>query len=473
MRVNRSMAVLCALVLSVLCILQCGGGSSSGEMPGATVEQTPAKPWTWMSGSDDRNISGVYGTQGTGSTSNYPGARSEHVTWIDSSGNLWLFGGSQDANYYNDLWKYTPSSGEWTWVSGSSSANQTGVYGTKGVGSISNYPGARLASNAWIDSSGNLWLFGGYGYGESGGSGYMNDLWKYEPTNGKWTWVGGSKATNQCGVYGTQGTGSTDNYPGARRRPVSWIDSSGNLWLFGGLGYGESGSASYLNDLWEYEPSNGKWTWVTGSKTTNQCGVYGTQGAGSTSNCPGARYRLVVWIDSSGSLWLFGGFGYGESGSTSCLNDLWRYEPSNGKWTWVGGSKTGNQTGVYGTQGTAGTGNYPGGRYGGLVWRDSSANLWFFGGGGYGSSGSEGVLNDLWKYKPSTGEWTWVSGSSTVNQAGVYGTKGTGSLSNFPGGRRNGAAWFDSSGSLWLLGGYGYSKDAANSFLNDLWKYTL
>ena len=27
-------------------------------------------------------------------------------------------------------------------------------------------------------------------------------------------------------------------------------------------------------------------------------------------------------------------------------------------------------------------------------------------------------FNDLWKYAPSTGQWTWVSGDSTSNQPG-------------------------------------------------------
>ncbi len=51
-------------------------------------------------------------------------------------------------------------------------------------------------------------------------------------------------------------------------------------------------------------------------------------------------------------------------------------------------------------------------------------NLWLFGGGGYDSTGKEGVLNDVWKFTPSTtgdtGEWTWMvaaaqSGAMTAN----------------------------------------------------------
>ena len=59
----------------------------------------------------------------------------------------------------NDLWKY--SNGEWTWVSGSNTVGTTGVYGTKGISSPSNYPGARFAAVGGIDSNGSFWLFGG------------------------------------------------------------------------------------------------------------------------------------------------------------------------------------------------------------------------------------------------------------------------------------------------------------------------
>lgn len=61
-----------------------------------------------------------------------------------------------------------------------------------------------------------------------------------------WTWVSGSNALNQPGVYGTQGVASTTNIPGARYGSISWVDSSDNLWLFGG-----NNNTGYLNDLWK------------------------------------------------------------------------------------------------------------------------------------------------------------------------------------------------------------------------------
>lgn len=282
--------------------------------------------WTWVSGSNTVGQRGTYGTLGTPSPSNVPGARIEAVSWSDSAGNLWLFGGfgldSAGSNgMLNDLWKY--SAGQWTWISGSNLVNQSGAYGTQGVPAPGNAPGARYSAVSWTDSSGNLWLFGGTGNGSTGQSGFLNDLWKY--SNGQWTWASGSALAYQSGIYGAQGTASTNNIPGGRQNTLSWTDSSGNLWLFGGNAIDSAGSVGLLNDLWKY--SNGEWTWMSGPKLINQNGTYGTQGALGPGNVPGARTVTSGWIDASGNLWLFGGYGAPAAGTEGNLNDLWMYMP--------------------------------------------------------------------------------------------------------------------------------------------------
>ena len=40
--------------------------------------------------------------------------------------------------------------------------------------------------------------------------------------------------------------------------------------------------------------SFGKWTWVSGSNTANQAGIYGTRGTAAPSNVPGARMPAAV-----------------------------------------------------------------------------------------------------------------------------------------------------------------------------------
>jgi hypothetical protein len=79
---------------------------------------------------------------------------------------------------------------EWTWVSGSNAAvTVSSVYGSKGVAAPENNPNGDGVS--WIDSSGNLWLFGGGGFDPLGTLGPQNDLWEYSPESKEWTWVGG------------------------------------------------------------------------------------------------------------------------------------------------------------------------------------------------------------------------------------------------------------------------------------------
>jgi len=415
----------------------------------------------WVSGSNLIDQAGIYGTKGVPEPNNTPGARGWAVSWIDSSGNLWLFGGyssysSGNDTYLNDLWKYEPSSNLWTWVSGSNLVNQAGIY----------IPGARCRAVSWIDNSGNLWLFGGDGFDTWGARGCLNDLWKYDPSSGLWTLVSGSNIRYQSGSHGDKGIPDPHNVPGARIESVSWIDSSGNLWLFGGEAWNYSLDHTPMNDLWKYEPSSGLWTWVSGAYDGPQRGLYGTKGVPDSDNVPGARQGAISWIDSSGNLWLFGGRGYDISGNCGELNDLWKYEPSSGLWTWVSGSDIANEGGSYGVKGIAGANNVPGARNGAISWKDSTGNLWLFGGH---SQDNPGYLNDLWKYEPSSGLWTWVSGSNVINQTGVYGTKGVPDPNNIPGARIGAISWIDSSGNLWLFGG-NESRLALN--LNDLWKFT-
>jgi len=423
--------------------------------------------WAWVNGPSTPTNNGVYGTLGVAAASNFPGGRQTPTTWTDTSGNLWLFGGFGLDSVgsvlpMNDLWRF--GAGQWTWMGGSNSGGHGGTYGTLGVPAMSNIPGARSEAVGWTDAAGNFWLFGGNGFDSAGDEGSLNDLWKYSA--GEWTWMGGSDLTVQQGIYGMLGVPSANNIPGSRFGAVSWIDSAGNFWLFGGISIDSNGRAGQLNDLWKY--TNGEWTWESGSNVVDQEGTYGTQGTPAPGNVPGARDWAVSWIDSSGSLWVFGGVGFDSTGVIGILNDLWKF--SNGQWTWMSGSSLANQAGVYGTRGMPSPVNVPGYRQLAISWTDSSGNFWLFGGNGVDSASGVGLLNDLWKY--SNGEWTWMSGSNLINQNGVYGTQGVIAPGNIPGARLESSSWIDANGNLWLFGGYGEPASGTEGNLSDLWMYT-
>lgn len=449
---------------------------SSGYLNDLWKYDVTSGTWTWMKGSVAVDQYGTYGTQGIAAPANTPGGRDGAVSWADDSGNLWLFGGNGCSSSFtgvlNDLWKYDAASGNWTWVKGSNTIAQPGTYGTQGVPDPANTPGGRYGAVSWTDSVGDMWLFGGYGRAAAGSIRQLNDLWKYSVATGNWTWMKGSNVIDQCGTYGTQGIADAANTPGGRRGAVSWSDISGGLWLFGGDGYAASGGTGYLNDLWKYDVAAGNWIWMKGSNAVGQFGTYGTQGVAAHANVPGGRWLAASCSDSSGSLWLFGGSGFGASGGSGSLNDFWRYDAATGDWTWMKGSNAVGQSGTYGTQGVAAVTNNPGGRRSTVCWTDSSGSFWFFGGSGYAALGF-GPLNDLWAYDVATGNWTWMNGSSSTTPYGTYGTYGTRGVagpSNTPGARYGAVSWTDSDGNLWLFSGSGYAASASGT-LNDLWKY--
>lgn len=228
-----------------------------------------------------------------------PGGRQEATSWADTNGNLWLFGGEGldsvgTANgILDDLWVYNLMSKQWTFVGGSNTANQTGAYPAQAVtGPVSTttaagtcglavgdlplscqtvslttvFPGSRWGASSWLDTKGNLWLYGGWGLDSTGtnGNGALNDLWVYTPNStagqpGTWAWIKGSNTGAQNGIYGDERFPykTFENWtPGGRSNSTHWVDHNNQLWLFGGLGYDSTSTTGngYLSDMWRYLP---------------------------------------------------------------------------------------------------------------------------------------------------------------------------------------------------------------------------
>lgn len=399
--------------------------------PPVLLAQAEENAWQGINAIGSVNQVGVYGTQGVPSETTTPGGRDSASSWIDSKGNLWLFGGenclSNCKGSLNDLWKFDSITRQWTWVTGADTFNSQGS---------NTIPNARFGATSWIDTSDNLWLFGGVGQG--------NDLWKFNPPTSQWTRLNGNTTIS----YGTQGISSSTNRPGGREFAVSGTEASGAVWLFGGFGSTVSGySAGYLNDLWKFDPITDQWVWISGSNQPNPPGSYGTQGVANGTNVPSGRFAAASWMDSRGNLWIFGGEGYDAHGSFGYLNDLWQFDSNTTQWTWVSGANTAEQKSSYGTQGLPSETNDPGARAFTGSWIDTNDNLWLTDG------------NEVWRFDTKTCQWTWMSGTiATTSQK-------DNTTPTSPGYRSRLNVWFAQDNQLWLFGG------TQGGEMGDLWEH--
>ncbi|MBU6302827.1 MAG: sulfatase-like hydrolase/transferase [Verrucomicrobia bacterium] len=433
-------------------------GLNESNVATITLNIDPVVPdWIWMDGPSLTNVKG---------SPTAPGAREKAALWTDPAGRLYLYGGSgfgvtTGPGLLGDLFRLDPGTRTWTRLKGSPETGAAASAGAPGVEADTNQPGARSDAATWVAPDGLLWLFGG-----TAPSGSMADLWNYNPASGNWTFVAGSLAANANGVYGTQGIAAAGNQPGARSAAASWIDRRGHLHLFGGRGYGATGSIpGALNDLWSFNPSTRQWTHLTGSNATNAPGVYGSPGLDDPSNTPGGRSQAAAWTDKLGNFYLFGGTG---ATSTSLLSDLWCYSPPANRWRWVRGAATPGARGIYGQLGLTSSTAQPGARTAAASWVDAAGRLWLFGGSGLATSATAGLLGDVWVYDIPANTWTWMKGTNFVNGPPTHGTLRVPAIGNTPGGRRDSARFVDPAGDLWLFGGGTGSK-----FQSDLWKLDL
>ena len=78
------------------------------------------------------------------------------VTWIDSNGILWLFGGQSNPTegvsevLLSDMWSLNTTTLHWTFIGGSN----------VGINDDNNWPYTRKFSHAWVRGE-ELWMFGG------------------------------------------------------------------------------------------------------------------------------------------------------------------------------------------------------------------------------------------------------------------------------------------------------------------------
>ena len=233
------------------------------------------------------------------------------MAYDPGTGQTVLFGGLANdpfhpKGYLNDTWAWKGKT--WTWQFPATSP-----------------PGRALASMAYDPATGQLLLFGGFGFGGVAGPD-SNDTWDW---NGR-TWTRLNPGTSPQARYGAS---------------MAYDPSTGQMVLFGGLD--NNSNTDILDDTWTWNGS----TWTQLSPTTS----------------PSARfYASMAYDPGSSQLVLFGGDNAsGQVGDTWTWNgNTWRqsspatspparseasmvYDPSVGQLVLFGGQLTstyGNDT---------------------------------------------------------------------------------------------------------------------------------
>lgn len=284
--------------------------------------------WTWISGNGEFNEPANHGVINTPAVSNTPGGRAGAIAW-NINNKMYLYGGviaqskveGSSVDRYGDLWEYDLVINTWTWIKGNSLPNTPSFHLAQGVASPLNEPGTRRGSIPG-EINGQLYLLGGFNI-FMGAGGTNNDLWKFDPSTNMWTWVKGDDGADINGVYGQIGVENVQNKPGSRSQTKMWV-SNNALYLFGGIGQGES-QGGHLSDIWKYNPASNAWTWVGGSKEIEIESRYGAQGHFSINNTPSGRASIYI-SNNQTDIYLFGGIEISDDpqfGGVS-LNDLWQ-----------------------------------------------------------------------------------------------------------------------------------------------------
>jgi len=498
-----------------------------------------SKTWTWLGGSNLQgavlNIptatlaqtSGVFG-------SNTPPSRFGGSFWTGADGKFYLFGGetttATDGNTHltNDFWVYDPGTNQWAYLMGNLDQTQSvtdangnttypthqGHYVNVGQEDPSNIPGGRDYAAFVVGKDGKFYLFGGSGIDVYGNSGYLGDLWVYNPQSMMWAFLGGSDAALNL-VSAPVVTSITDTgsniVPIPRMNTVLFTDKNGDLYIFGGDvasyvypnpdGSFSWGEDSFANDVWKFSLATAKWSQVSGSTAPDGLNQYDGAfqiGVPSVNNLPSARSWGSAWTTSDGMVYIFGGMvrtiQWNQSDYQVRLdNTVWAFNPSTLEWTMVlgqidpGGTLGDVNSGWqwpysnYGTMEVMAPTNIPSGRVSFVnLGKDSADNLYIFGGIGFGKNNPvdllqfEDDMNDVWKFTPSSnciapaklcGQWTWVSGYNGIyyygysnNELGTFGTLGIPSSMNMPGGREAGHGFMDANHNIYIFGGLGYDS---------------
>ena len=408
--------------------------------------------WAWVNGDTVATSPGHYGIKGVADPANRPPGLYEAYNWTDANGNFWIYGGYNSISALcADMWMYNPFTNLWTWMQGDSTRNVVPVRGTLGVPSPLNTPGSRNTGVSWVDTSGNFWLYGGFGNALA----MTGDLWMFNTVTLEWTWMSGSTNTNTTGTL-VLGVPSTVNYPPSTvETTAGWVDNQNQLWFFGGM---YTNTCCPYDRVLRYSISTNEWTWMRGSANSQAPTFWGTMGVASPANNPGGRSVYAHWKDQNGNFWFANGYNYAE---------VWKYDPVTNEWTWMAGSQVQFNMGNYVSYCDTTLGNTRSHtEENKACYKDRNNQVWEFGGT---TANTNYNLNDLWIFDDSSLKYKWMHGTNLFNQAAVYGTLGVASASNVPHSCDGALMFGDTLCHVFLFGGL--SRQPAQATYNALWKF--
>ncbi|MFZ4400514.1 MAG: kelch repeat-containing protein [Bacteroidales bacterium] len=268
------------------------------------------------------------------------------------------------------------------------------------------------------------------GGGQSSSTGFLGDLWEFNPIENTWT----QKANYGGGTICSSVVFNINNiaylctgYNGQYQNSVWTYNPLTNIWIqknnfpgtarygaygfsIGSKGYMGTGCSisNYLNDFWEYESSSDSWIQSTNFTTSGRFGI-----AAFTINGKG-----------------YAGFGSGANNSV-VYNDLFEFDPSNNTWTQKA--------------------NYPGSAryYPSIFVLNNEAYI------GTGSPNINYASNpvftvDFFKFSTVNNSWTAITTFTGVGRTASSGLT------------------IGNKGYI----GFGFSSYPLSSYLNDFWEYT-
>eukprot|EP01135_Chromosphaera_perkinsii_P011125 Nk52_evm34s2340 gene=Nk52_evmTU34s2340 len=417
--------------------------------------------WVWVAGPDDAAAVPNFNGGNTFTPGGNPASKKECAMWFSKDwGDIYVFGGSDGSNFWNDLWRYNVYKGSWFFLGGS----QTSLHPT----TYPNDLGARAEAMFWVEDGQKLHVYGGTGKSTSGPTELLDDHWGYSvpyhcDPGCKYGYCANAGTgcncytgfhTVDCGTIDVTQSVSCDTAKGAAL-------ASPDLCVCTDLFYGASCST----------PVTASWKWIGGSLlkvapgTSNSIVVpgaftnllsspiTGTEGAGIF----GARaFHSIAKESASTTFDAFYVFG-GQNKNGDLYNDLWLLDFQSGFTQRSAGGPA-----SFGTEGTYSSSNKISVRHSACVWYYGGF-VFVFGGNGKDSTASVGHLGDLWAFKESTGEWALLKGPTTKDTSASF----TGG-SVHPGGVEGAFCWLDRPNSselnLWVYGGKSINGNNANLF---------